>query len=47
MPVQASALVRPCYDTLQVRPCKLIDAIHGIKRSYQGHTNATARTPSC
>ena len=21
-------------------PCKLIDAIHGIKRSYQGNTNA-------
>ena len=47
MPVQASALVRPCYATLQVRSCKLIDAIHGIKRSHQGHTNATARTPSC
>ena len=27
--VQASALVRPRYDTLQVLPCKLIDAIHG------------------
>ena len=44
VPVQASALVHPCYDTLQVLPCKLIDDIHVIKRSYQGRPNATAET---